>query len=67
MYLQKTSVCNGYENCPDGSDELCDDPCAPEGFAGKYIMKVFVFYVNDFFPEVGEKSICLHRDLNGHL
>ncbi len=27
-------------DCPDGSDELCDDSCAPDSFTGKYTMKV---------------------------
>ena len=27
-------------NCPDGSDELCGDPCVPGGFTGRFTIKV---------------------------
>ena len=27
-------------DCPDGSDEMCNDPCVPDNFAGSYTMKV---------------------------
>ncbi len=43
ILCQESRVCNGNVDCPDKSDEeLCDDPCAPDSFTGKYTMKVRV-------------------------
>ena len=32
--------CDEALNCPDGSDELCGDPCIAEGFTGRFTLKV---------------------------
>lgn len=31
---------NNILDCPDGSDEMCDDPCVPDTFKGRSTMKV---------------------------
>ncbi len=36
-------MCDGSFDCPDGSDELCNDRCTPESYEGKYTMKVSFF------------------------
>ncbi len=36
--LKEGAICDDNVDCPDKSDELCNDPCADE--AGKFIFKV---------------------------
>ena len=31
-------------DCPDGSDEMCNNPCVPDAFLGRSIMKVYVLF-----------------------
>ncbi len=46
LWFQPAWVCHSVHSvdsnsdCPDGSDELCDDSCIPNSFTGKYTMKV---------------------------
>ncbi len=46
LYFQETKVCDGLRDCPDGSDELCEDSCAPDSLTGKHIFKVRTNTVN---------------------
>ena len=42
-YKRKHAIHDTYDeelNCPDGSDELCGDPCVPDGFTGRFTIKV---------------------------
>ena len=42
-YKRKHAYRGQYDealNCPDGSDELCGDPCVQDGFTGRFTIKV---------------------------
>ena len=51
LYKRKNTLKGQYDealNCPDGSDELCGDPCVPDGFSGRFTIKVC-------------RHVCAHR------
>ncbi len=40
-FVQIWKVCvQSKTGCSDGSDQMCDDPCAPASFTGRFTMKV---------------------------
>ena len=46
-------------NCPDGSDELCGDPCVSDGFTGRFTIKVCRHVLMDTYLPIWLSDISL--------
>ncbi len=54
--FQEPLVCKGHSFCADGSDNLCDDPCVPQGVNGKHVFKVSDFVCLSAFNIIKHSS-----------